>query len=65
MNRPGAGGKKGNGSGIDRKSSIRRKRVELLKEKVERGTYRVDPMKLAEKLIENAVRRIRSRDGSK
>lgn len=64
MNRPGAGGKKGNGSGIDGKASIRRKRLELLKEKVEKGTYRVEPMKLAEKMIEDAVRRIRSRDGS-
>jgi len=64
VNRPGAGGKKGNGSGIDRKASIRRKRVELLKEKVEKATYRVEPMKVAEKMIEDAVRRIRSRDGS-
>ncbi|MDH3384140.1 MAG: flagellar biosynthesis anti-sigma factor FlgM [Deltaproteobacteria bacterium] len=64
MNRPGASGKKGNGSGIDRKTSIRRKRVERLKEKVEKGTYRVKPMKVAEKMIENAVRRIRFRDGS-
>lgn len=64
MNRPGADGEKGNGSGIDRKASIRRKRVELLKEKVERGTYHVNPMKVAEKMMEDAIRRIRSRDGS-
>lgn len=64
MNRPGAGGKKRNGSGIDKKASIRRKRLELLKEKVEKGTYRVKSMKVAEKIIEDAVRRIRSRDGS-
>ena len=63
MNRPGASGKKGNGSGIDRKTLMRRKRVERLKEKVEKGTYRVKPMKVAEKMIENAVRRIRSREG--
>ncbi|MGA6994155.1 MAG: flagellar biosynthesis anti-sigma factor FlgM [Candidatus Deferrimicrobiaceae bacterium] len=64
MNRSGADGENGNGSGIDRKASIRRKRVELLKEKVEKGTYRVNPMKVAEKMMEDAVRRIRSRDGS-
>ncbi len=64
VNRPGASRKKGNGSGIDKKTSIRRKRLKLLKEKVEKGTYRVKPMKVAEKMIENAVRRIRSRDGS-
>jgi len=64
VNRPGPSGKKGNGSGIDRKASIRRKRLELLKKKVEKGTYRVEPMKLAERMIEDAVRRIRSRDGS-
>ncbi|HSQ53829.1 MAG TPA: flagellar biosynthesis anti-sigma factor FlgM [Candidatus Bathyarchaeia archaeon] len=65
MNRSGPGGKKGNGSGIDRKASTRRKRLELLKKKVEKGTYRVEPMKVAEKIIEDAVRRIRSRDGSR
>lgn len=43
---------------------MRRKRVERLKEKVEKGTYRVNPMKVAEKMIENAIRRIRFRDGS-
>jgi len=64
VNRPGAGGKKGNGSGIDKKESIRRKRLELLKEQVKKGTYRVKPMKVAEKIIEDAIRRIRSRDGS-
>jgi len=64
VNRPGAGGKKGNGSGIDREASIRRKRVDFLKKKVEKGTYRVEPLKVAEKMIEDAVRRIRSRDGS-
>lgn len=64
MNRPGAGGKKGNGGGIDKKASIRRKRTDLLKEKVEKGTYRVNPMKVAEKMVEDAIRRIRSRDGS-
>lgn len=65
MNIPGAGGKKGNGSGSARAMSARKKRVELLKEKVEKGTYRVNSKKVAEKLIEEALRMIRSRDGSK
>ena len=65
MNKPGAGGKKGNGSGPARDTSARKKRVELLKEKVEKGTYRVNSKKVAEKLIEEALRTIRSRVGSK
>lgn len=64
MNIPGAGGKKGNGSGSARGRSARKKRVELLKEKVEKGTYRVNSKKVAEKLIEEALRMIRSRGGS-
>lgn len=65
MNILGAGGKKGNGSGSARDMSARKKRVKLLKEKVEKGTYRVDSKKVAEKLVEEALRTIRSRDGSK
>ena len=64
MNIPGASGKKGNGSGSARDMAARNKRVELFKEKVEKGTYRVDSKKVAEKLIEEALRTIRSRDGS-
>jgi len=65
VNIPGAGGKKGNGSGSARDVSARKKRVELFKEKVEKGTYRVNSKKVAEKLVEEALRTIRSRDGSK
>jgi anti-sigma28 factor (negative regulator of flagellin synthesis) len=61
---PGSSGKKGNGSGPARDDSARRKRIELLKEKVEKGTYRVNAKKVAEKLVEEALRTIRSRDGS-
>lgn len=64
MNIPGAGRKKGNGSGPARDMSARKKRVELIKEKVEKGTYRVNSRKVAEKLVEEALRTIRSRDGS-
>ena len=64
MNIPGAGWKKGNGSGSARDMSSRKKRVELLKEKVEKGTYRVDSKKVAEKIVQEALRTIRSRDGS-
>lgn len=64
MNNPGAGGKKGNGSGPSGNVTARKKRVELLREKVERGTYRVHPRKVAEKIIEDALRAIRSGDGS-
>jgi anti-sigma28 factor (negative regulator of flagellin synthesis) len=64
VNIPGAGGKKGNGASSARGMSARKKRVELLKEKVEKGTYRVNSKKVAEKLIEEALRMIRSRDGS-
>jgi anti-sigma28 factor (negative regulator of flagellin synthesis) len=63
VNIPGAGGKKGNGSGPARDMSARKKRVELLKEKVEKRTYRVNSKKVAEKIIEKALRTIRSRDG--
>lgn len=64
MNDPGAGGKKGNGSGFSGKKPTRRKRVEHLKEKVEKGIYRVKTKKVAERMIEDAVRAIRSRDGA-
>ena len=64
MNIPGAGGKKGNGSGPTREMLARKKRVELLKEKVEKGAYRVDSKKVAEKIVQEALRTIRSRDGS-
>ena len=65
MNIPGAGGKRGNGSGTATpRKSAREKRVELLKKKVEKGTYRVNALKVAEKMIEDVLRAIRSRDAS-
>ena len=64
MNSKGAGGKKGNGPDAVRKPSARRKRIERLKAMVEKGTYRVNPKEIAEKMIEDAVRAIRSRHGS-
>lgn len=65
MNIPGAGGKKGNGSGPAKDMPARKKRVELLKEMVEKGTYRVHSRKVADKLVEEALRTISSRHGSK
>lgn len=64
MNSPGAGGKKGNGSVPEGKESTRQKRTDLLREKVEKGTYRVNAKKVADKMVEDAVRLIRSRGGS-
>jgi anti-sigma28 factor (negative regulator of flagellin synthesis) len=61
---PGKGGKKGNGSGPDGKKSGRQKRIDSLKGRVEKGIYRVKSKKVAEKMVEDAVRSIRSRDGS-
>ena len=61
MNSPGPGGKKGNGSIPDGKKSSRQKRIERLKGKVEQGTYHVRLKELADKMVEDAVRRIRSR----
>ena len=65
MNSPGAGGKKGNGSVPEGKESTRQKRTDLLREKVEKGTYRVNPKKVADKMVEDAVRAVRSRDRSR
>lgn len=66
MNIPGAGGKRGNGSGpATSRKSAREKRVELLKEKVEKGTYRVNAGKVAEKMVEDILRALRSRDTAK
>lgn len=42
----------------------RRKRIEHLKAMVEKKTYRVKAKEVAEKMIEDAVRAIRSRHGS-
>jgi len=64
LNIPGTGGKKGNGSGPAGNVQARKKRVELLKKMVEEGTYRVDSKKVAEKMVEEVLRTIRSPDGS-
>ncbi len=64
MSSPGAGGNKGNGPGPAKRKSVRQKRVDRLKQKVKAGTYRVKPKKVAEKMVEDAVRSIRSREGS-
>jgi hypothetical protein len=62
---PGSGGKRGDGPGPAAKKSTRQKRVDLLKGKVEKGTFRVKPKKVANKMVEDAVRTIRSREGSR
>jgi anti-sigma28 factor (negative regulator of flagellin synthesis) len=62
---PESGGKRGDGRGSAAKKSTRQKRVDLLKGKVENGTYRVKPKKVANKMVEDAVRTIRSREGSR
>jgi anti-sigma28 factor (negative regulator of flagellin synthesis) len=49
---------------MDGKNSGRQKRVDSLKGRVEKGIYRVKSKKVAEKMVEDAVRSIRSRDGS-
>lgn len=64
MNSTGAGGKKGNGPDSGGKPLARRKRIEHLKAMVEKKTYRVKAKEVAEKMIEDAVRAIRSRHGS-
>jgi hypothetical protein len=62
---PGSGGNRGDGPCPAAKKSTRQKRVDLLKGKVEKGTYRVKPKKVANKMVEDAVRTIRSREGSR
>ncbi len=64
MNSTGAGGKKGNGPDSGGNPLARRKRIEHLKAMVEKGTYRVNAKEIAEKMVEDAVRAIRSRHGS-
>lgn len=61
MKSPGPGGKKGNGSISNGKKSPREKRIDRLKGKVEKGTYRVKPKMVADKMVEDAVQRIRYR----
>ena len=65
MKSPGSSGKRGDGPGPAAKKSTRQKRVDLLKGKVEKGTYRVKPKKVANKMVEDAVRKIRSREGAR
>jgi len=52
-------------SGGDRTSappeSTRRKKIVSLRNRVNEGTYRVDPDAVAEKMVDDAVRKIRSR----
>lgn len=64
MNSTSAGGRKGNGSHPEKKKSARQKQVERLKGKVEKGVYRVEAKKVADKMVDDAVRAIRSRDRS-
>lgn len=63
MNSPSSGGRKGNGSGPARRSA-RQQQVERLKGKVKKGIYRVKAEKVADKMVEDAVRSIRSRNRS-
>ncbi|HJX73113.1 MAG TPA: flagellar biosynthesis anti-sigma factor FlgM [Candidatus Deferrimicrobiaceae bacterium] len=65
MKSPGSDGKRGDGPGPAGKKSPREKRVDLLKGKVEKGIFRVKPKKVADKMVEDAVRTIRSRRGSR
>jgi len=63
VNTPGAGGRKGNGPD-PKKKSARQKQVERLKGKVRKGIYRVKAKKVADKMVDDAVRAIRSRERS-
>lgn len=69
MSAPGRGGfaisgrkrKEGNGTGSPQEESVRRKRVATIREQVNGGTFRVEPDAVAEKMVDDAVKKIRSR----
>lgn len=59
-----ATGKKGSSGGDPSPGtpeSARRKRIVSLRDQVHGGTYRVDPDAVAEKMVDEAVKKIRSR----
>ncbi len=43
------------------KGSARMKRVNGIKGKLEKGRYRIEPKKVADKMVDDAIREIRSR----
>lgn len=53
---------KGNGAGSPQEESGRRKRVATIREKVNGGTFRVEPDAVASKMVDDAVKKIRSRN---
>ena len=69
MSDPGRGGftisgrkrKEGNGSGSPQEESVRGKRVATIRKQVSSGTFRVDPDAVAAKMVDDAVKKIRSR----
>ena len=64
MKSSGAGGKKANGKDPGGNALARRKRIRQIQAMLEKGTYRVNAKQVAEKMVEDAVRAIRSRYGS-
>ncbi len=55
------GGSDVNGPMPKGKGSARTTRVNLIKGRLESGRYRIEPKKVAEKMVEDAIRDIRSR----
>jgi len=54
-------GKSGGNSSPGTPESTRKKRIVCLRDQVNGGTYRVDPDAVAEKMVDDAVQKIRSR----
>lgn len=63
MKTPGAGGKAGDGRENAESRSARAERIRLLRERIEDGSYRVPAKRVARKLVEDALRAVRSRGG--
>ena len=69
MSDPGGGGstisgrkkKEGNGAGSQKEESVRGKRVATIRTQVNSGTFRVEPDAVASKMVDDAVKKIRSR----
>lgn len=54
--------KEGNGSGSPQDEAVRGKRVAVIREKVNDGTFRVESDAVAAKMVDDAVKKIRSRN---
>lgn len=61
MKDPDTKGKEEGGAIPEKADTPRAQRIRRIKEQVQSGTYRVDPRAVADKMVDDAVEKVRSR----